>query len=325
MWTFYLVERSGSPDILRQIWDSCSVVSGDNTIAATEAVLQDNLGMSFDEAWYEFSSWSMRTGSRWDDSSFSQGAQWPEADTTVTHLMFMYPGAIHFTDGTDGLEGLLDPQLPVISVSAAQATLQTLAFLPVHLVGIPTTSSQFKLLAASSDSVPISFFYVARNDLPATPVIDHGVMVDGDTTLVVNWAGYDTLFAVASAGVHSYGAPSGIADSTVSPFILAALDTGIVPAGGVAFENPFPNPVRFDLGQAAHFQLVLASQLDVFVDIFSLSGDHIWSTKIEDAVNGVDVVWDGRNDMGVRVASGLYMCKVTAGTTEQVFRIGVVR
>ena len=325
MWSFYLVERYGSPEILRQIWIACSLVAGDNTIAATEAVLQNLLGMTFDEAWYEFSSWSMRTGSRWDDSSFSQGAQWPEADTNATHVMFKYPGAIHFTDGTDGLEVLLDPQLPVISVSAAQANLQTLAFLPVHLVGISTTSKQFNLLSASSDSVPMSFFYVARNNLPRPPVIDYGIMVDGDTTLISNWAGYDTLFAVASAGVHSFGSPGGIADSTGSPFILAALDTGIVPASGVAFVDPFPNPVKFGQGELAHFKLVLASPMDVILDIFTLSGDRVSSTRIRRAVNSVDVIWDGKNDMGVRVASGLYMCRVTAGTTEQVFRIGVVR
>ena len=36
MWSFYLVERFGSPDILRRIWAECGLVSGDNTISATE-------------------------------------------------------------------------------------------------------------------------------------------------------------------------------------------------------------------------------------------------------------------------------------------------
>ena len=282
-------------------------------------------GLSFDDAWYEYTSWCMRTGSRWDDSSFSQGAAWPQADD-LYQPMFSYPGAVHYTDGSDGLDSVLSPLVPVLTINPVQTSLHSLGFLPVAFVGFRTTSSQFNILTVSSDSVPVAFLSVARYDFPFPPVIDHAVLGDGDTTLIPNWFYYDTLFVVASAGVHLYGSPDGIAAGETSPFLLAALDTSVTPGGAdVTIELPVPNPVRFDLSEAAHIGLILSSPKIVFVDFFSLSGDHVRSIKIEDAVGSVDVVWDGRNEAGVQVAAGLYMCRVTAGTTEQVFRIGVVR
>lgn len=331
MWSFYLVERFGSADILRRIWTACSLVSGDNTISATEAVLQADYGLTFDEAWHEFTSWCMRTGTRWDDSSFSQGADWPQADD-LYRTLFNYPGAIHFTDGSDGLAGVLDPQIPVLTIGTAQTSLHSLAFLPVAFVGFPTISGQINILSVSSDSVPLSFFAVARNDAPFPAVIDYKPLGEGDTTLFPDWSFYDTMFVVASSGVHLFGSPDGIAAGLKSPFLLAALDTSITPGGvDVTIDLPVPNPVRFDQAEAAHFRLLLAlaSPADVFVDIYTLSGDRVWSVKREGAVGPVDVIWDGTNDTGARVASGLYLCRVTAvtteGTTERVFRIGVVR
>jgi hypothetical protein len=323
VWTFYLVERFGGQDIVRNIWQRCGRYRGDNTFTATAENLP--LGVSLNDAWHEFSTWCMRTGSRWDDSSFEQGFMWPEALTDTAIVLYQYPSAVHVTDGADTLDQLLDSTIPVLTISPSQRRLEALGFLSVPLISFPTRSSEFNMAVFADTSVPVEFTFVGVNNLGVSDIVEYGTLAGGDTTLIANWLFYDTLLAVASVGLYHdiVGSDTSIGDRTA--FLIAALDTSAAVAEPITFDPPFPNPVSFDAGSGAHFRLVLTSPATVYLDVFTLSGDRVRSITRPDAVNFVDIEWDGRNDGGKTVAAGLYMCKLSAGGAEKVFRVGVLR
>jgi hypothetical protein len=189
-------------------------------------------------------------------------------------------------------------------------------------VPFPTTTGSMSFYAAGVEGLPVSFFYTGLDEALFPPrVVEKNFPAYASTT-IPEWLGFNAMSMVAVSGAHY---ESGTVLSDVTPILIAALDTNAAAGGQVTLLAPHPNPIRPDVGEASHFELVLTSPTDVFLDVFSLSGDRIHSVIVENAVGGVSLFWDGTNDAGRPVASGLYLCKLSVGTTEKVFRVGVVR
>ena len=105
--------------------------------------------------------------------------------------------------------------------------------------------------------------------------------------------------------------------------------TALTPGSGLSIAVPFsrrilhhvtisPNPftpngdgindrteIHFDLGK-------LNQAREIQVEIYDLSGRRVWQEQQEGYGSSV-FVWDGRDDAGVRVPPGLYVCKVSVG------------
>jgi hypothetical protein len=300
---------------------------------ATDGLLQSNHGLTLDEAWHEFSSWCMRTGPRWDDSSFAQGAQWPTPRPITT--FFQYPQATHFTTGTDNLDQLVDPSTPVFTVTDAQRPLEAMGFAPVGHIPFPSPrpDSAMRVFAATLPGLPVACFAVGLDSSGATSRVSLTPLPDGDTTLLGDWLSVDTMFVVTSAGLHyDTGTTSADPPAGVTPFVTIALDSAQSPARSITFNTPYPNPVNFGAGETVEFVVILNEPATVYVDIFTLAGDLVRSTATTgDVWPPAAFAWDGRNEAGRPVASGLYLCKLTAVTgasgvaAEKVFRVGVIR
>jgi len=329
LWSFYLAERYGGPTIMRKIWEQCGRLPGDNTLEAIADSLAP-FGVTLDQAWAEFTEWCMHTGDSWDPDGFAQGAMWPEPTPVASY--FRYPQVTHVTTGTDTLANAVDPALPTSTLVYDSIPLQGMAFLPVEYIPFLTRSDSMTFFAAGEDGMPVSFYYTG---------IDHTVYPNrvrtvpfpaGTTQALPDWLHYDRLSLVAVAGPHfdsladypSAGDTTLIIDSSMA-VIIAALDTSLVAEDNVTFTPPSPNPVQPDRGEAARFDVVLTAPQTIYLDIFSMSGDLVRSIKRDNAIAAVNVFWDGTNDAGQRVASGLYLCKLTAGTSEKVYRVGIVR
>jgi hypothetical protein len=333
MWNFFLVERFDTVGVLREIWTGCGLVSGDNTLSVTDGLLQSNYGVTLDEAWHEFSSWSMRTGSRWDDSSFSQGAGWPTPRPITT--FFQYPQATHFTTGTDNLDQLIDPSIPVYDVTAAQRPLAALGFAAVGHLPFPSPrpDSATRFYTATVPSLPVQFLAMGLDTSGATPRVSLTPVPAGDTTLLADWLRVDTMFLVASAGLYyDTGSTSANPPAGLTPAIIVALDSAQSPARSITFNTPYPNPVNVGAGESVEFTVALNEQATVYLDIFTLAGDRILSLATDgDVWPPATFTWNGRNQAGNAVAGGLYICKLTAVTeasgvaAEKVFRVGVIR
>ena len=84
------------------------------------------------------------------------------------------------------------------------------------------------------------------------------------------------------------------------------------------YPNPF-NPttsIRFELPKAARMQLV----------VYNLRGQAIRTLVDEEKEAGYhDIAWDGRNQAGERVSSGLYMLRMKAGSFSKVIKMSLVK
>jgi hypothetical protein len=72
----------------------------------------------------------------------------------------------------------------------------------------------------------------------------------------------------------------------------------------------YPNPFNPE----THIRFSLAHKVKVTVEIFNVLGQRIRSLVDSDMAPGKhDVLWNGRNDAGVRVSSGVYFYRLKAG------------
>jgi len=89
--------------------------------------------------------------------------------------------------------------------------------------------------------------------------------------------------------------------------------TELLPAGYALHQN-YPNPfnpatvIRYDLPEAT----------DVVLKIYDVMGREVRTlVNVKQAAGYQSISWDGRNEQGVKVASGLYIYKLIAGTYAQ--------
>jgi hypothetical protein len=105
-----------------------------------------------------------------------------------------------------------------------------------------------------------------------------------------------------------------------SPFTAAAAPEGRVEALGLAnAPNPF-NPrttIRFTLGEPAA----------VTLGVYDVSGRLVNELVAGEtrSAGAHEVAWDGRDDAGRAVASGVYLCRLEAGGLIQVRRMVLIR
>lgn len=86
--------------------------------------------------------------------------------------------------------------------------------------------------------------------------------------------------------------------------------------------TPQPVPEVFDLSQnypnpfnpVTHIQFSLANKAKVKLEVFNVLGQRVKTLVDSDMAPGKhEVIWDGRNDAGARVGSGLYFYRLKAG------------
>lgn len=86
--------------------------------------------------------------------------------------------------------------------------------------------------------------------------------------------------------------------------------------------QPAPNPFN----PQTTLQFSLAQDGSVALDIYSLRGEHMRSLVSRYLTAGVhSVVWDGRNDDGMGLPSGVYVARLTSGPVVSVQRLTLVR
>jgi flagellar hook assembly protein FlgD len=71
----------------------------------------------------------------------------------------------------------------------------------------------------------------------------------------------------------------------------------------------------------------LPAETAVSLRVFDLSGRHV-RTLVAGKVQGDgrhQIVWDGRNNQGRKVAAGIYVCRLEAGGVTQTQRVTFVR
>jgi hypothetical protein len=92
---------------------------------------------------------------------------------------------------------------------------------------------------------------------------------------------------------------------------LGRATTGVEPARAAArLLGNFPNPFN----PATTIRFTLTSAADVRLDIVSVKGEPVRHFEMARTPAGAhDVVWRGDTDLGARVASGVYFCRLVVG------------
>lgn len=87
------------------------------------------------------------------------------------------------------------------------------------------------------------------------------------------------------------------------------------------FQN-YPNP--FNQGTQVAFQLPVREAISL--NVFGLSGQSVATLAVGDhAAGAYQVTWDGQDEQGQPVASGLYLCTLTAGEQRSTRKMSLVR
>jgi hypothetical protein len=83
----------------------------------------------------------------------------------------------------------------------------------------------------------------------------------------------------------------------------------------VALEQNFPNP----FSGSTHIRYQIQETQEVVLQVFDLLGRLVTTLeKSEQTAGWYDIAWDGRDDSGANVASGMYVYKLRTGSTVQI-------
>jgi hypothetical protein len=95
-----------------------------------------------------------------------------------------------------------------------------------------------------------------------------------------------------------------------NPTVLTGIPAGRSTPAAFSLEQNFPNPFN----PHTTIQYTLPERMHVRLSVYNILGQHV-TTVVNDVRNGGfhSVQWNGKNDLGISVASGLYFYHITAG------------
>ncbi|OGC00943.1 hypothetical protein A2V82_17370, partial [candidate division KSB1 bacterium RBG_16_48_16] len=111
--------------------------------------------------------------------------------------------------------------------------------------------------------------------------------------------------------------------------ILVGIDTRTVDAEedmegapkSLALLQNYPNP--FNMETSICYDIPHAAQ--VRLDIFDILGHQIKTLLHTRQAGSYTINWDGKNDQGVPVVSGIYLCRLDAGGIAKTIKIQVIK
>jgi hypothetical protein len=135
-----------------------------------------------------------------------------------------------------------------------------------------------------------------------------------------------------SAGQNLYN--SWVAHGRCPPVAMAQATAVISPNGTPVVEMPAPEPLTWSLGEArpnpfrqdVTIEYSVAAAAPVRIAVFDLAGRRV--RGLVDAMQEPDryrVTWDGRNDDGRRLASGIYFVRYEGGPSPMTRRVTLLR
>jgi hypothetical protein len=159
---------------------------------------------------------------------------------------------------------------------------------------------------------------------PPGSVLVHAVHLGDQVTVGARFR--TTADAIINACAYSYDATSGGAGGLSVTISVRNIVVGVpLPEGRVArfeLQPPAPNPAR--TGAAVVF--TIPAGLWVSAQVFDLQGRAVRTLADREFEAGVhSLAWDGSDDLGREVGSGIYLVRVTAGRQTLERRLAFVR
>jgi hypothetical protein len=317
VWPMYLQERFDIT-IIRDIWEECAKVPGHNVIhhpdvsSATEKALQAR-GATFEEAFREFTLWNYFTGDRARTGMYySEGDLFPQVKVdTSFHFHTIYP--VHASSGPFDLPHSLSSNYLIFVPDPALEE----GGVRIEFSGI---SGDYKVSAIGYKSYPLTPF--------ETTVIGMAKIRD--------WHSYTEVVMIPAVVTRS---PDDAWLYEYHAYYDSSLQgDAILPDEDEVLQN-YPNPfvIETESGRT-FFPFVLLEPSRVRVDIFALSGERIrtiiprYDLRLgreeyvdESVLKELDMFWDGQNESGEYVSSGVYLYTFRTDRTTVVKKLAVIR
>ncbi|MGB2697523.1 MAG: DUF6055 domain-containing protein, partial [Candidatus Zixiibacteriota bacterium] len=308
VWAIYLSEKFGQ-DIIKDIWTKCGQVPKDNALSATSQALAER-GSSLDQAFQEFTIWNYFTSSRADTQTFySEGNLFPSVYNYDSQNHSYYP----------------------VNVSSAVSLPENLGsnYVIFH-VPYPTTGGlNVNFYGDSLASWEVSLIGYQSANPPWFSQIDLDSLENG-TKDVYNWNQYSKIIMIPAV-TDQYNDDT--FDYAYGAYIDTALDVedekekNIIPL--IKLSQNYPNPFNLTttIPFTVHGKLNTESRpLLTTLRIYNILGQEIKILVDEQKLPGIyEVSWNGKDNNGIEVASGIYFYKLQAGQHTEVKKMLLVK
>ena len=313
VWPMYLQERFDTT-IIRDIWEGCAQVAGDNAFdppgeSATDKALPE--GVSFEDAFREFTVWNYFTGDRArTESYYSEGEDFPQVKVDDLHHHTTYP--VFSPSGPNHPENLGSNY--VVFVPDAQ---------------LDTGGVRIEFNGHEGDFVVSAVGY---KSYPHTPF---------DTTFVgvakiYDWMAYDEVVMIPAVVTRS-GDDYWVYE--YEAFHDSSLTGDYIPPEQDRILQNYPNPFVINSeSDRTFFPFILSSPSRVRIDLFNLNGERIGTIRPKRdivlsreeytdiaSLRELDLFWDGRNEEGEYVSSGVYLYQFRTDRNTEIMKIAVIR
>jgi len=226
------------------------------------------------------------------------------------NVLYMNDGSGFFSDET---ANRLPPEVFIWNNDADFADFDRNGFADMFMINVIPGGPAADFLYFNSDG----FFSDQSAHLP--PIIDFNASTavadmerDGDTD----------IFISAASGTAGVGAPDLLYENVLPPVGIAA-ETGKYPSQFILFQN-YPNPFNpstnlgFQIPQGGRSDFSKGARGFVTLEVFDVTGQKVATLISKELPPGeYEVRWDGRDDAGQKVGSGVYIYRLRAGQFEQ--------
>lgn len=330
VWAFYLQERYGI-DIIKRIWEECGATQGFNLFPAIDSAIMEFTGgdTGFTEAFSEFTIWNYFTGNRAILGNF-----YSEANIFGVSIDI---DTIHIVRTTDAV---------LVPLGVKSNPPQNLA--ANYVVFIPNPLSPQDTDWLHIDFFADSFFSNPGWKVSVIPYKSGLVPQPGQFCFnfpsglaeIYKWGNYDSITIIPTpvsfpnsfnGNLYGYQAfyDTTFDSCTTGPTVFITRDS--------IFQN-FPNPfVIRSTSDFTYFPFTLSEQSNVFIDILTPDGNLVKRIKTAQPLAGnqsyknksflsfFGLAWDGKNEKGNYVASGVYFYRVKTKHADKLMKLVVVR
>lgn len=237
-------------------------------------------------------------------------SQFEDITTDCIFKLHMY-GTQNTTTGIGGLDG------PITITGTYTPTDPTLPVTLSHFSAIPTAQNYVLLTWTSQSESNLLGYSVYRSDTrELSSAVRISDMIAGTNSSQAHvYTFYDQ--ELTEAGTYYYWLQSMDLDGTSGfhgPVSVAFSIGGETGSPGIptmtVLENAYPNP--FNPSTTIHYQLNAPGKVEIV--IYNVKGHRVRSfSRYHDAPGRYGIIWDGCDDSGNALASGLYLYKMRSG------------
>jgi len=115
----------------------------------------------------------------------------------------------------------------------------------------------------------------------------------------------------------------------ISTYVLAANSTNetVTIVNAHSYPNPFDNEKEVTKIKFKIKSEVALNDVVISIMIVDFNGKKVWTKKLERAIvtpgtnDEFEIPWGGENDIGEKVANGLYFCKIIVEANNTVYKV----